>query len=153
MVITILWTVDDHKPYLAGSRRLDQQHAKFKRLLTFNLSIDSLQYTQTATIRQRSLTNRDIGSPMWRVDINCEESFDSTISSTPFRGHLRNIFWVSCKSTSGTTGRHQLWRVVRFDNISNPLSWPLVEYFLSVLQIDFRCAFPCSERWFIRFSV
>ena len=64
---------------------------------------------------------------------------DSTTSPTHLRSYSRNIFYVSCKSTSGMTGRHQLRRVVRFDKICNPLSWPLAEYFLSVLQIDFWC--------------
>ena len=35
------------------------------------------------------------------------------------------------------TGRHQLWQVVRFDNIFNPIYLLLAEYFLSALQIDF----------------
>ena len=35
MVITILWTVDDHKPYLAGSRRLDQQIQPIVRFVCF----------------------------------------------------------------------------------------------------------------------
>ena len=43
-------------------------------------------------------------------------SFDSTKSATPFRSHLRNIFQVSSKSTSGMTGRHQPWGVVRFES-------------------------------------
>ena len=34
---------------------------------------------------------------------------------------------------------HQLWQVVRFDIICNPLSWSLAENFRSVLQILFRC--------------
>ena len=39
--------------------------------------------------------------PVWRIDLNWEESFDSTTSSTPIGSYLRNIFLVSCKSTSG----------------------------------------------------
>ena len=58
---------------------------------------------------------------------------DSTTSPTHLRSYSRNIFYF----TSGVTGRHQLWRVIRFDKIRNPLSWPLAEYFLNVLLIDF----------------
>ena len=95
---------------------------------------------------------------------------------------------MSSKSTSGMTGRHLLWRFVRFDCVFNPPSQLLAEYFLSVLQIDirhdgpsfvatcrsnrvesirvdsttsstpyrrylqidFRYAFPCRKRWFLR---
>ena len=56
--------------------------------------------------------------------------------------------------------RHPEWRVVicchdsfdscRFDNIFNPLSQTLAEYFLSHLQIYFRYAFPYHKRWFLR---
>ena len=38
----------------------------------------------------------------------------------------------------------------RFDNIFNPLSQTLAEYFQSLLQIEFRYAFPCRKRWFLR---
>ena len=37
----------------------------------------------------------------------------------------------------------------RFD-IVNPLPQTLTEYFLSLLQIEFRYAFPCRKRWFLR---
>ena len=41
----------------------------------------------------------------------------------------------------------------RFDNTFNPLSQTLAEYFLSLLQIDFRYAFPCFKRWLLRTPV
>ena len=51
------------------------------------LQIDFRRYGSTLTETSRSI----------RVD--------STTSSTPFISYLRNIFKVSCKSTSGMTGR------------------------------------------------
>ena len=44
----------------------------------------------------------------------------------------------------------------RMESIRNIFNNPwqlLAKYFLSVLQIDFRYAFPANERWFIRFSI
>ena len=38
----------------------------------------------------------------------------------------------------------------RFNNIFNPLSQTLVEYFLSLSQIDFQYAFSRPKRWFLR---
>ena len=93
-------------------------------------------------------------SGMVQLVIYYDESFDSSriVSirhlQPPLHRYLRNIFQVSCKSTSAMTGRHLLWRVVRFDNIFNPLSQTLAGYFLSLLQTDFR--FPCHKRWFLR---
>ena len=60
---------------------------------------------------------------------------------------------MSCKSTSGMTGRHLLCRVVRFESIrvdATTFSTPMRNIFLSLLQIDFWYAFPCHKRWFLR---
>ena len=67
----------------------------------------------TCGIFSKSLANR---LPAWRVDRFESNRVDSTISPTPLHSYSRNVFQVSCKSTSGMTGRHQLWRVVRFES-------------------------------------
>ena len=101
-----------------------------------SIRVESNRVDSTIAPTSKCLANR---LPVWRVDINRDESFDSTILVTPFRGHLREIFEVSFKSTSGMTGRHQLWQVVGFDNTFNDLWYLLAEYFLRILQIDFQC--------------
>ena len=92
-------------------------------------------FTDTCGIFSNCLENRH---PVWRVVICCDDSFDSTASSAPFHRNTRNVFQVSSKSTSGMTGRHLLWRFLRFDCVFDLPSQLLAEYFLSVLQIDIR---------------
>ena len=61
------------------------------RVVRFESIRQHLQPTFVVTrgIFSKCLANR---LPVWRVDISCDESYDSTKSATPFRGHLRNIF-------------------------------------------------------------
>ena len=60
---------------------------------------------------------------------------DTFLRETESLCYLRNIFLVSCKSTSGMTGRHQLWRVVRFESNRVDLttsSTPFISYLRNI---------------------
>ena len=114
-------------------------------------------FTDTCVIFSKCLENRH---SVWRVVICCDESFDSSRIGS-IRQHLQSPFTDTCGIFSKRlANRHPEWRVViccdesfdssRFDNIFNPLSQTLAEYLLSLLQIDFRYAFPCHKRWFLR---
>ena len=96
------------------------------------------------------------GHPVWRVVICDDESFDSSQIVSTWQ-HLQPPFTDTYGIFSkGLANRHPVWRSFdssRFDNTFNPLSQTLAEYFLSLLQIDFRYAFPCFERWFLRTPV
>ena len=71
------------------------------------------QYLQPPFVATCGLLSKCLANwlSIWRINIICDESFDSTISATPFRGHLRNIFCVlqidfRCDgSTSAVTSR------------------------------------------------
>ena len=99
-------------------------------------------------------------SGMVRLVIYYDESFDSS-RIVSIRQHLKPPFTDTCVIFfKCLANRHLVWRVViccdesfdssRFDNIFDPLSQTLAEYFLSLLQTDFRYAFPCHKRWFLR---
>ena len=96
------------------------------------------------------------GHPVWRVVICGDESFDSSQIVSTWQ-HLQPPFTDTYGIFSkGLANRHPVWRSFdssRFDNTFNPLSQTLAEYFLSLLQIDFRYAFPCFKRWFLRTPV
>ena len=95
-----------------------------------------------------------------QIDIRYDGS-SFAVTSRSIRQHLQPPFTDTCVIFSKCLeNRHSVWRVViccdesfdssRFDNIFNPLSQTLAEYFLSLLQTDFRYAFPCHKRWFLR---
>ena len=94
-------------------------------------------------------------SGMVRLVISYDESFDSS-RIVSIRQHLQLPFTDTCVIFfKCLANRHPVWRVViccdesfdlsRFDNIFNPLSQTLAEYFLSLLQTNFRYAFPCHK--------
>ena len=76
----------------------------------------------------RAESNRTTGSQAMRHNDNMNEFTK-----------LQIFFYVSHKSTSGMTGRHQGRRIVsnRLESIDPPHS-PSCRFFLSVAQIDFR---------------
>ena len=95
-----------------------------------------------------------------QIDIRYDGS-SFVLTSRSIRQHLQSPFTDTCGIFPKCfANRHPERRIViccdesfdssRFDNIFNPLSHTLAEYLLSLLQIDFRYAFPCHKRWFLR---
>ena len=101
--------------------------------------------------------------PVWRVVICGDESFESswivsiwqhrqppfTDTCGIFSKSLTNWLPVCVSKCLANRRYDGSFDSSRFDNIFNLLSQTLAEYFLSLLQIDFRYAFPCFKRWFL----
>ena len=94
-------------------------------------------------------------SKCWRFDTVGLESNDSSQQMTI--RHTGCRFAVSCKSTSGMTGRHffcyESFDWSRIVSIWQHLQPPIADTFgiySFLLQTDFRYAFPRHQRWFLR---
>ena len=107
-------------------------HSKWH--LSYRMQMD-IQYDGSSFV----VTSRSIQVKSCRLD-NIYNPPSQTLTEYFLRVYLYGMTVVRFESS-------------RFDNTFNPLSQTLAEYFLSLLQIDFRYAFPCFKRWLLRTPV